>query len=63
MGSRMVMMSDVHIFGCIDVGGSNNGYMSYPNLCGGSTVLFICYFNSTSYPDLGWTLLGFEESF
>lgn len=25
MGSRVVMMRDVHIFGCIDVGGSNRG--------------------------------------
>lgn len=32
MVSRMVMMSDVHIFRCIKVGGSNRGYMSYLDL-------------------------------
>ena len=33
MGSRTTMMRDYHIFRCIDVGGSNHGYMSYPSLC------------------------------
>lgn len=28
MGSRMLMVRDVHIFRCTDVGGSNHGYMS-----------------------------------
>jgi len=29
MGSRVVMMRDAHAFRCIDVEGSNRGYMSY----------------------------------